>query len=319
MSAGLPGLGLGGLFFIFSALLAPLPELWRTLRGRSDAAAWRLVGRQFAQAVTMIVAIDLTIRLVYLGLSATGLGDAPRADAGTVLPLTLIGITSVLLAAVIAIAKLAELGLRIRATELPRAPEALPLPPRLRTFATGGIVTLAWFGLLAGGASELSPLVKPREDRAAEQRVNRVPGSPPTPVSRPVRQLAKALSEAPILNSSAAQNRKPVVDPGHEENRNDATGVALPSPQDSSEARPALQPSVEVLPPAISTPPATPPEPPATTTPIAAVAPAPPAEPESSLPHAAQPPGTGPPVAPGPPEGLPGPGNVGPPPYAGSL
>lgn len=120
MSAGLPGLGLGGLFFIFSALLAPVPELGRTLRGRSGLAAWRVIGRQFAQAAAMIAAIDLTIRLAYVGLSITGLGDVPPADTGTVLPLTLIGITSALLVAVVGTAKLAGLAVRIRTAELPR-------------------------------------------------------------------------------------------------------------------------------------------------------------------------------------------------------
>lgn len=198
MSAGLPGLGLGGLFFIFSALLAPLPELWKTLRGRSSVAAWRLVGRQFAQAVTMIVAIDLTIRLVYLGLSATGLGGTPPAGIGTVLPLTLIGITSVFLVAVIAMAKLAELGIRIRAAQLRRAPEALPLPTPMRTFATG-IVTLVWFALLAGGASELNPLVKPREDRTAR--------------SSDTRPVLQPSVEAPT--TPAPGERPPTVTAGH--------------------------------------------------------------------------------------------------------
>jgi hypothetical protein len=311
MSAGLPGLGLGGLFFIFSALLAPLPELWKTLRGRSGVAAWRLVGRQFAQAVTMIVAIDLTIRLVYLALSATGLGNAPRADTGTVLPLTLIGITSVLLVAVIGMAKLAELGLRIRTAELPRVPETLPLPMPLRTFAIGGVVTLAWFALLAGGASELSPLVKPGEERTAKQRVDRAQESPSSPVSRPVRQLAAAPSE--LLHSSTAGSQKPVVDVRHGQSRNDAPGAAPPSPEESGDARLALQPSVQAQPPATA-----PPEwSPAATAPVA-VAPAPSAEPGSSPPGGAQPRDTGPPVAPGPPEGSPGPGNAGPPPHVGS-
>lgn len=131
MSAGLPGLGLGGLFFIFSALLAPVRELWRTLRGRSDLAAWRVTGRQFAQAAAMVAGIDLTIRLVYLGLSITGLGDPPAADTGTVLPLTLIGITSALLATVMGIAKLAELAARVRGAGRRRIP-ALRWPRPLR-------------------------------------------------------------------------------------------------------------------------------------------------------------------------------------------
>jgi len=128
MSAGLPGLGLGGLFFIFSALMAPIPELWRTLRGRSDLAAWRVVGRQFAQAVLMVAVMDLALRFSYLALSETGLGNPPPADSGTVLPLVLIGITSALLSMVVIGAKLAELVGRIR-TDKRRVPPRRPVEP----------------------------------------------------------------------------------------------------------------------------------------------------------------------------------------------
>ena len=81
MSAGLPGLGLGGLFFIFSALLAPFPELWRTLRGRSDLGSWKTIGRQLAQALVMVASIDLTLRLTYLVLAAVGV-EIPRCRRG---------------------------------------------------------------------------------------------------------------------------------------------------------------------------------------------------------------------------------------------
>jgi hypothetical protein len=64
VSAGLPGLGLGGLFFILLALLAPFVELIRTTRGRSSVAAWRVVGRQFALALTMVAAVELTLRVL---------------------------------------------------------------------------------------------------------------------------------------------------------------------------------------------------------------------------------------------------------------
>jgi len=40
MTAGLPGFGLGGVFFIISALLAPFVELIMTARGRSSRARW---------------------------------------------------------------------------------------------------------------------------------------------------------------------------------------------------------------------------------------------------------------------------------------
>lgn len=97
MAAGLPGLGLGGLFFILSALFAPVPELYRTARGRSSAAARRMVLRQFVQAVAMVAVVDLMLQLV---------GSGPRID--------LLGVTTALLALVVCAAKLAQLGLGVQ-------------------------------------------------------------------------------------------------------------------------------------------------------------------------------------------------------------
>jgi hypothetical protein len=114
VSAGLPGLGLGGLFFIISALLAPLPELWRLIRGRSSVAAWRMIGRQLGQATLMIAAIDLSLRLVSLAISLGGLGKAPAAATGLVLPLATVGLTSALMVTVLCAAKLVELTVRLR-------------------------------------------------------------------------------------------------------------------------------------------------------------------------------------------------------------
>jgi hypothetical protein len=88
MSAGMPGLGLGGLFFVLSALFAPVVELRRTAQGRSSAAAWRQVGRQFAIAITMVLVV------------------AP------LVPWVPVGITAALLASVLLAAKGAQLGLR---------------------------------------------------------------------------------------------------------------------------------------------------------------------------------------------------------------
>lgn len=114
MSAGLPGLGLGGLFFILSALFAPLLELWRTLRGRSSIAAWRLVARQLGQATAMVAAIYVSLRLVYLAISLGGLGHAPPVANGSVLPLATVGVTAALMVSVLCAAKLAELTMRLR-------------------------------------------------------------------------------------------------------------------------------------------------------------------------------------------------------------
>ena len=107
MSVGLPGLGLGGLFFVISALLAPLFELPRVARGRSSAAAWRQIGRQFALALAMIVAVDLALRALLL---VSG-GDPHGLMA---IPIAPIGFTSALLAAVVLAAKATQLAMRVR-------------------------------------------------------------------------------------------------------------------------------------------------------------------------------------------------------------
>ena len=295
MSAGLPGLGLGGLFFIFSALLAPFPELWRTLRGRSGPAAWRVIGRQFAQAAVMVAAIDLTLRLAYVALSTTGLGDPPPADTGTVLPLTLIGITSALLVVVLAGAKLADLVVRIRISGVPRVPDALPQPTPLRALAIGGTAVMAWFALLAVGASELSPLTKPRGDRPVEQRGGEQ-GSPSHPASGPRRHGIETRSGAAPANPRAADGQQPATNVGHEGTSNDAAG-------------PVLQPHVQVAPPAAGPAPIPPKQSPAAAPPT--VVPPPVSEEPSSgaTPHHP----TGPPATAGPPEGSRAPEHPGPP------
>ncbi len=70
-NAGLPGTGLGGLFYILLAIWMPVAELHRTLRGRSSLARWRQVGTQFALACG-IVASTVAVAAVYVHLA-----DAP--------------------------------------------------------------------------------------------------------------------------------------------------------------------------------------------------------------------------------------------------
>jgi hypothetical protein len=99
-NAGLPGTGLGGLFYVFLALCMPLVELYATWQGRSSAARWRQVGTQFVLACGIVAAVVGTL-LVYLrvadvpstlGLSGAGLALAPVVLASillTVLTVTL--------------------------------------------------------------------------------------------------------------------------------------------------------------------------------------------------------------------------------------
>jgi hypothetical protein len=155
MSAGLPGLGLGGLFFILSALLAPFLELVRTVQGRSSRRAWAQVGRQFGLALTMIVAVDLTLRAVYAAIAAGGIRQTPSSSSATVLPMAPIVITAGVLAIVLLSAKGMQLTSRARSAGL-----ALPAPwpSRSRVLAGAATLTVAWFALLLAGASQLSTL-----------------------------------------------------------------------------------------------------------------------------------------------------------------
>jgi hypothetical protein len=64
VSAGLPGAGLAGLFFILSAILAVPIELVRTVSGRSSRQAWLGVGRHVGLAVAMIMALEFAFAAV---------------------------------------------------------------------------------------------------------------------------------------------------------------------------------------------------------------------------------------------------------------
>ena len=92
-NAGLPGTGLGGLFYILLAVWMPVAELSATLRGRSSRARWRQVGTQFALACGIIVAVGATV-VTYmhlvdvprtLGLGGPTLALAPVVLAGLLL------------------------------------------------------------------------------------------------------------------------------------------------------------------------------------------------------------------------------------------
>jgi hypothetical protein len=91
MSAGMPGLGLGGLFFVLSALFAPIVELRRTAQGRSSAAAWRQVGRQFAIALTMVLVVSPLVGWVPVAITLAVLAAVLSAAKGAQLALRGLG------------------------------------------------------------------------------------------------------------------------------------------------------------------------------------------------------------------------------------
>jgi hypothetical protein len=156
VSAGLPGLGLGGLFFVLLALLAPFVELIRTMRGRSSVAAWRAVGRQFALALTMVAAVELTLRLLYALADATGLAAPLSEGSPTVLALRPIGITLGLLACVLAAAKAMALIATIRTRGRPPVLALRALCCRRRLLGQLGALTAVCLTVLLVGPSELA-------------------------------------------------------------------------------------------------------------------------------------------------------------------
>ena len=57
MFAGLPGVGVGTLFYILIAFWMPVRELPRVFQGTSSIATWRLILRQMFYAVGIIVTV----------------------------------------------------------------------------------------------------------------------------------------------------------------------------------------------------------------------------------------------------------------------
>lgn len=60
MNVGLPGTGIGGLFYIITALLMPFFELVQLARGRSSAARWRGVAEQAGMALAILASLWAT-------------------------------------------------------------------------------------------------------------------------------------------------------------------------------------------------------------------------------------------------------------------
>lgn len=85
MIAGLPGTGLGGLFFILSALAMPFVQVVRAARGQADARTWRLVVRHVGIAGAMVVAIDVAARLLRLIVTVLPAGASARGSAADAL------------------------------------------------------------------------------------------------------------------------------------------------------------------------------------------------------------------------------------------
>ena len=59
MFAGLPGIGVGTLFYVLIAFAMPFTELIRLVRGQSSVARWLRIARQLVNAVSIILRLSL--------------------------------------------------------------------------------------------------------------------------------------------------------------------------------------------------------------------------------------------------------------------
>jgi len=114
MSPGLPGTGIGGLFYIWSALLMPLCEMRRRLRGNAPRRG-ALVAMQFSIALGVVTAttgvfwgLDSMLMLNAVAVHVVTLEAAIPLRVSA--PLTTMGV----LAAVLGSVQVARLVMRLR-------------------------------------------------------------------------------------------------------------------------------------------------------------------------------------------------------------
>ena len=94
MNVGLPGTGMGGLFYLLTALLMPVVELVRALRGRSSVARWQIVLRQVTLALGVLGSLWATAWCLKHALPHTALASLKATNARTT---NLLGVTPTLL------------------------------------------------------------------------------------------------------------------------------------------------------------------------------------------------------------------------------
>lgn len=72
MFAGLPGIGVGTLFYVLLAFAMPFTELIRLARGQSSVARWLRIVRQLLHAVSIILSIMVAERVLLFLLGQAG-------------------------------------------------------------------------------------------------------------------------------------------------------------------------------------------------------------------------------------------------------
>jgi len=142
MFAGLPGIGVGTLFYVLMALLMPLWELPRVIKGTSSLSRWSLIGRQLLYASAIVATVMFAERFLLWALGQSKFapfspaallhGELGQRAGGSILaaPITA---SILLLAAVLIVVELLRLVFKVggsgaRSRDRLRTPLIRPLP-----------------------------------------------------------------------------------------------------------------------------------------------------------------------------------------------
>ncbi len=80
MVVGMPGTGIGGLYYFIMIALMPVRELWFVMQGKSSLARWKFIGTQWAMLAGILFCMWAAMILIKLGLHALGI-DASQTLA----------------------------------------------------------------------------------------------------------------------------------------------------------------------------------------------------------------------------------------------
>ena len=124
MTAGLPGVGIGGIFYLASAIMMPVRSLYAVLTGRAHEARWRVALQQAAIAGGILGALWLTGLAIGWGIATVlphsaiaGVTGAAPSHVRSVVRTSALLLSFGTLAAVLLCVQLLRAVLPVRPTE----------------------------------------------------------------------------------------------------------------------------------------------------------------------------------------------------------
>jgi hypothetical protein len=124
MFAGLPGTGVGGMFYLLLSLWMPFHEFYRVLQGKSSKARWLLIARQwclFAAVIAVIWGQTALLKALVPASQQEQVHAAMQAKLEPVSPVqtsTMLAATAVMafvsLAAVVGVVYMLRVGVAVR-------------------------------------------------------------------------------------------------------------------------------------------------------------------------------------------------------------